>query len=168
MTEVVLCDTPCGCVRLRVCEGRLVGVDLCAAGECRGSAGVRRPSPPGTARFTAGLDRYWRGLDPGLRPEEINLSACTPFQQQVYGELMGVGFGEVVTYGGLAERIRRPGAARAVGFAMARNPVPVFIPCHRVVAAGNRIGGFGSGLGWKRRLLVHEGWTLKDGTISRG
>ncbi len=168
MIEVVLCDTPCGRVRLRVRDGRLIGVDLRAAGARWPPASAGRSAPPGTARFIAGLDRYWQGLDPGIRLEEIDLSGCTSFQRQVYGKLMDVGFGEVVTYGGLADRVGRPGAARAVGSAMGRNPVPVFIPCHRVVAAGRRMGGFGSGLGWKRRLLAHEGWVLKDDTICEG
>jgi len=71
-----------------------------------------------------------------------------------------VGWGETVTYGELAELAGRPGAARAVGGAMRANPVPFVIPCHRVVAAGGRIGGYGGGrdaVGLKRSLLAREG-----------
>lgn len=68
-----------------------------------------------------------------------------------------VPFGETVTYGGLAEMAGRPGAARAVGTAMATNPVPIVVPCHRVVAAGGSLGGYGGGLPMKRKLLALEG-----------
>jgi methylated-DNA-[protein]-cysteine S-methyltransferase len=70
-----------------------------------------------------------------------------------------VPLGETVSYGELAEMAGRPGAARAVGGAMARNPVPLFVPCHRVLAAGGRLGGFGgarNALDIKRWLLAHE------------
>jgi urocanate hydratase len=74
----------------------------------------------------------------------------------------GVGWGEVVTYGELAGMAGRPRAARAVGSAMRDNPLPFVIPCHRVVAAGGRIGGYGGGrnaVALKRRLLEREGVT---------
>ena len=73
-----------------------------------------------------------------------------------------VGWGETVTYGELAELAGRPRAARAAGSAMRHNPVPFVIPCHRVVAAGGRIGGYGGGrnaVGLKRQLLAREGVT---------
>ena len=71
-----------------------------------------------------------------------------------------VGWGETVSYGELAEMAGRPRAARFVGNVMARNPIPILIPCHRVVAAGGRLGGYGaSGTGTKRRLLALEGVT---------
>ncbi|GAA2802695.1 methylated-DNA--[protein]-cysteine S-methyltransferase [Saccharopolyspora taberi] len=68
-----------------------------------------------------------------------------------------VGFGETVSYRGLAERSGRPEAARAVGTIMGSNPVPIVVPCHRVLASGGGLGGFGPGLEAKRRLLVLEG-----------
>lgn len=72
-----------------------------------------------------------------------------------------VAFGETVSYGELAEMAGRPGAARAVGNAMSRNPMPIVVPCHRVVAAGGRVGGYGpSGVGTKRFLLALEGVEL--------
>jgi methylated-DNA-[protein]-cysteine S-methyltransferase len=81
----------------------------------------------------------------------------TPFQLEVWRELMNVGFGRFVTYGELARRVGRPAAARAVGSACGANPVPVIVPCHRVLASGRRLGGFGCGLELKRRLLELEG-----------
>ena len=74
-----------------------------------------------------------------------------------------MGWGETVSYGELAEMAGRPRAARAVGSAMATNPLPYVIPCHRVVAAGGKIGGYGGGpnaVARKRELLAREGVTL--------
>jgi methylated-DNA-[protein]-cysteine S-methyltransferase len=80
------------------------------------------------------------------------------FPRTVYETLRReVGWGETVSYGELAEMAGRPRAARAVGNAMSRNPVPIVVPCHRVVAAGGRIGGYGpSGVPTKRFLLALE------------
>lgn len=81
----------------------------------------------------------------------------TQFQLAVWRELLRVPYGQVITYGELARRIGRPRAARAVGGAVGANPLPILIPCHRVVGAGGTLGGFGPGLPWKRRLLELEG-----------
>jgi methylated-DNA-[protein]-cysteine S-methyltransferase len=79
------------------------------------------------------------------------------FARDVLGVLYRtVGFGQVVTYQDLADRVGQPGAARAVGAAMGANPIPVVVPCHRVLAADG-LGGFGGGLETKRRLLELEG-----------
>jgi methylated-DNA-[protein]-cysteine S-methyltransferase len=80
----------------------------------------------------------------------------TDFQVQVWKTLRQVGFGRVVTYGELARRMGRDGASRAVGSACGANPVPVIVPCHRVLATGRRLGGFSAGLDVKRRLLDLE------------
>jgi methylated-DNA-[protein]-cysteine S-methyltransferase len=81
-----------------------------------------------------------------------------PFRRTVYETLhRDVAYGETVSYGELAVMAGRPGAARAVGSAMATNPVPIVIPCHRVLAAGGKIGGYGGGLDTKRALLAIEG-----------
>jgi methylated-DNA-[protein]-cysteine S-methyltransferase len=89
----------------------------------------------------------------------LDLRLARGFQREVLDTLRGVPLGETVSYGELAEMAGRPGAARAVGGAMARNPVPLFVPCHRVLAAGGRLGGFGgarNALDIKRWLLAHE------------
>jgi methylated-DNA-[protein]-cysteine S-methyltransferase len=78
------------------------------------------------------------------------------FRRRVLGELAKVRFGHTLSYGELARRAGKPGAARAVGGVMAKNPLPLVIPCHRVLAAGNGIGGFTGGLGLKRALLALE------------
>lgn len=88
----------------------------------------------------------------------IDWSRSTGFRRDVLRELYdGVGFGEVITYGELAERVGRPRAARAVGTAMATNPVAVVVPCHRVVRAGRTIGAYGGGVEAKQWLLELEG-----------
>jgi len=85
------------------------------------------------------------------------LPSTTGFQRSVYRQLARVRFGEVTTYGRLAEEIGRPGSARAVGQAVGANPLPLVIPCHRVVGSGGRLTGFGSGIPNKVLLLGLEG-----------
>jgi methylated-DNA-[protein]-cysteine S-methyltransferase len=89
---------------------------------------------------------------------ELDRSARRGFRGAVLAALETVPFGEVVSYGELAQRTRRPGAARAVGTAMATNPIGVIVPCHRVVRANGSMGGFGGGPAAKRWLLEREGW----------
>ncbi len=86
----------------------------------------------------------------------------TDFQQTVWGQLLKIPFGKVWTYGELAKRVKRPKGARAVGQANGRNPIPVIVPCHRVVASGGALGGFTGGLNVKRFLLDHESVSYKD------
>ena len=81
----------------------------------------------------------------------------TPFQRRVWAELQKVGYGQTITYGELARRVGDAKAARAVGAANGKNPLPIVVPCHRVVAAGGKIGGYsGGGATVKRWLLDHE------------
>ena len=79
-----------------------------------------------------------------------------PFVQRAWQALAGVRRGEVISYGELARRAGSPRAVRAAGQACATNALPLFIPCHRVLAAGGRLGGFTGGLAWKRHLLAGE------------
>ncbi|GGO50215.1 methylated-DNA--[protein]-cysteine S-methyltransferase [Streptomyces lasiicapitis] len=88
----------------------------------------------------------------------LDWSLISGFNRQVLRELAtGVPFGTVVGYGDLAHRVGQPGAAQAVGMAMGANPLPVVVPCHRVVERDGGIGGFGGGLETKRQLLALEG-----------
>lgn len=80
----------------------------------------------------------------------------TAFQKRVWQNLMEVEYAEAISYGDLAERIGHPAAFRAVGNANGKNRLCLIVPCHRVIAAGGKIGGYSGGLGLKRRLLVHE------------
>lgn len=81
----------------------------------------------------------------------------TPFQQRVWRALLDIPYGETRTYGEVAASLGRPTAARAVGLANGRNPIPIIIPCHRVIGADGSLTGFGGGLALKRRLLALEG-----------
>jgi methylated-DNA-[protein]-cysteine S-methyltransferase len=80
----------------------------------------------------------------------------TPFQREVWAALADIPFGETISYGELARRVGAPGAARAVGLANGRNPVPIVVPCHRVIGADGTLTGYGGGLDRKRWLLEHE------------
>lgn len=81
----------------------------------------------------------------------------TPFQREVWQALLKIPHGEAWTYGRLAQEVGRPGGARAVGQANGKNPIPVLVPCHRVIGSGGALGGFTGGLEVKRFLLDHEG-----------
>jgi methylated-DNA-[protein]-cysteine S-methyltransferase len=96
----------------------------------------------------------------------LDLEAATEFQRGVYAELCKVTYGHVVTYGELAEAVGRPELARAVGQAVGANPIPVVIPCHRVVAADSRLGGFSGGLPAKVALLAVENVEVEGATES--
>jgi O-6-methylguanine DNA methyltransferase len=91
-----------------------------------------------------------------LSIEDLDWSIVTPFQQSVYRELIKVPSGAVISYGELAERVGRPGAARAIGTAMAKNPFLFIVPCHRVVRGNGHLGGFACGLDVKKWLLEYE------------
>ena len=93
--------------------------------------------------------------------------AGSDFQRRVWDELRRIGHGEVVDYGGLGMRVGRPGAARAVGRANATNPIPIVIPCHRVIGADGTLTGYAGGLDAKLALLRLEGCDVRNGRISR-
>ena len=81
----------------------------------------------------------------------------TDFQQAVWREMLKLAPGETISYGGIATALGKPKASRAVGRACGANPLPVLVPCHRVLAANLKLGGFSGGLDWKRTLLGREG-----------
>ena len=102
-------------------------------------------------RYAAGSSVRWN--------VSLDLSSGTEFQQQVWRTLTRIPRGETRSYGWVAKRVGNPMASRAVGSACGANPVPIIVPCHRVIAGNGSIGGFGGGLPMKRRLLALE----KDG-----
>ncbi len=105
------------------------------------------------AYFNGALRRFSLPLD---------LGQVTPFTARVLSEIQEIRFGRLISYGELAARLGSPGASRAVGGALGRNPTPIVIPCHRVIARGGGIGGFTGGLATKRILLAHEGHRFAD------
>jgi O-6-methylguanine DNA methyltransferase len=86
--------------------------------------------------------------------------AGTEFQKSVWNALRKISTGKTKSYGDIARAIGKPKAVRAVGGACGANPVPVLVPCHRVLAANRKLGGFSGGLDWKRSLLAREGVSL--------
>jgi O-6-methylguanine DNA methyltransferase len=96
------------------------------------------------------------GRAPGTLPP-LDLSSGTDFQQSVWQALQQIRFGQTRSYGEIARAIGKPKALRAVGGACGANPIPVFVPCHRALAANRKIGGFSGGLDWKWTLLEREG-----------
>ena len=109
------------------------------------------------ARAVTELEQYFQGKRKSFTVV-VDLSSGSPFQQTVWRELQKVPYGHVITYGELAKRIGRPGAARGVGRAVGSNPNGIIVPCHRVVATGKRIGGWsgGGGIAGKIKLLMLE------------
>ncbi len=89
-------------------------------------------------------------------PDVLDLSGATPFQRQVWEITRLVPYGETRSYLWIANKIERPGAAQAVGQALGKNPLPIIIPCHRIIASDGNLCGFGGGLEMKRKLLQLE------------
>jgi O-6-methylguanine DNA methyltransferase len=107
------------------------------------------------------LEEYFQGS----RREfdlELDLEGRTPFQEKVLRLVASIPYGRTKGYGQVAGEAGNPGAARAVGSVMHNNPIPLVIPCHRVLSAGGKLGGFGSGIENKKRLLNMEGAAWKD------
>jgi methylated-DNA-[protein]-cysteine S-methyltransferase len=153
-------------------DGQLVGVDLPwggASAEVATSQGAAVPEPGASravspeekealARWTEELEAYFRGERLSWSEEELSfeLLGAVPFERAVYKALLRVPAAATVSYGELAGMAGYPRAARAVGNAMAANPVPIVIPCHRVIRADGTLGNYGNDPAWKERLLRHE------------
>ncbi len=105
--------------------------------------------------IAAGIQSYFAGVRVDFECE-IAPAHAGAFDLDVWNAARSIGYGEVQTYGWIADKIGKPGAARAVGGALGRNPIPVIVPCHRVVRADGGLGGFNSGINWKIRLLAME------------
>jgi methylated-DNA-[protein]-cysteine S-methyltransferase len=152
-----LVDSPVGTLLLAASDRGLCRIaytpDPDALAASLGPRVLRVPSRLADARRQ--LDEYFAGDRQEFElPVDLRVPA---FQQDVLRELARVPFGALATYGELARRIGRPRAARAVGGALNRNPVPIVLPCHRVVGAGGSLVGYAGGLDRKRALLALEG-----------
>jgi O-6-methylguanine DNA methyltransferase len=108
---------------------------------------------------SAAVQDILAGRVPGELPP-LDLSGGTEFQQRVWRALRKIKTGRTQSYGAIATALNKPRAMRAVGGACGANPIPLLIPCHRVLAANRKIGGFSGGLGWKKKLLAREGVAL--------
>jgi len=112
-------------------------------------------SPAELESAMAQLNEYFQGTRRQF-DLKFDLGEATDFQAEVYRALCQIPYGETRSYAWVARQIRKPAAARAIGQACRANPLPIFIPCHRVVSAGGKLGGYSSGLDIKRRLLDLE------------
>jgi len=123
------------------------------------------PPSPLALRAVAAVARYFEGMPLPAFPLWLD---GPPFFRRVWETLAATRPGELLTYGELAARAGRPGAARAVGRAMAENPLPLFVPCHRVVASGGRLGHYGPAT-WRKAalLLLEAGKTDLEDRIAR-
>ena len=111
------------------------------------------------AAVVAQLDAYFAGTRTTF-DVPLDLRG-TPFQREVWAQLLAIPYGETRTYGELAHALGRPGAARAVGLANGHNPVGIIVPCHRVIGSDGSLTGYGGGLDRKRALLALEGAQLQ-------
>jgi O-6-methylguanine DNA methyltransferase len=158
-------STPIGTFRVVYEAEKVRVVDLLERGVSQtgvpeGAAERRPPFPRGSP--PSQLAEYFRGKRSSF-DVDVDPSTGSEFVRAVWRQLCQVPAGETVTYGELAKRSGHKGAARAVGGAMHRNPIPIVIPCHRVVGDDGDLTGFGLGLWRKRWLLDREGaWPLKS------
>jgi methylated-DNA-[protein]-cysteine S-methyltransferase len=123
------------------------------------------PPPPGVARAIEGIAALMRGEAIDLSAVALDMDGVPPFCRRVYEAARMIAPGATLTYGDIAARLGDPAAARAVGQALGQNPFAIIVPCHRVVAAGRKSGGFSAhgGVTAKRRLLAIEGAQANPG-----
>ncbi|MBN1400165.1 MAG: methylated-DNA--[protein]-cysteine S-methyltransferase [Anaerolineae bacterium] len=124
---------------------------------------------PGTcepiALLAAQMGRFLQGEDVLLPLDNLDLGSCPPFARRVLLAEYAIPRGCISTYGRIARHLGTPKAARAVGNALARNPFPIVIPCHRAVRADGSLGGYQGGLAMKAALLGLEGISVCDGRV---
>ena len=150
-----LLDSPLGPLLLAGDAAGLRRILFSCGGEPASPEPDWRRDPAAAAAVRMQLQEYFAG---GRRSFELALvPEGTPFQREVWRALRDVPYGCTVSYGELAAAIGRPRAVRAVGLANGANPLPIVIPCHRVIGADGSLTGYGGGLERKRWLLAHEG-----------
>jgi methylated-DNA-[protein]-cysteine S-methyltransferase len=145
-------ESPLGTLTLTATGRELSGLFFPGRGPTRAEADHR--SEPFEQAIDQ-LDEYFAGHQRRF-DLPLDLSAGTPFQRTVWSELQAIPYGETITYGELAHRIGRPDRIRAVGAAVGRNPLPIIVPCHRVIAADGHLTGYLGGLHRKQALLDTE------------
>ncbi len=155
---VFLAETPVGSLKLSFTEQGLSALEF--AGEGAALAPKHDAPPPHLKPLIEAAKReliaYFHGSPTDFAALILDPQG-TPFQLRVWQELRRIPRGQTISYGELARRVGNPKASRAVGQANGRNPIPLIIPCHRVIAADGSLGGYSSGLDRKQWLLHHEG-----------
>lgn len=149
-------ESPVGPLRLVGDDDALLAIHFLAAGRRSSLPAARRSDhAPVIQSATAQLAEYFART---RREFDVPLAQTgTPFQRSVWAILKTIPYGTTTTYGQVAARIGRPRGSRAVGLANGANPIPIIVPCHRVIGADGTLTGFGGGLAIKRELLRLEG-----------
>jgi methylated-DNA-[protein]-cysteine S-methyltransferase len=165
LVRFALLDSRLGTIVLVAREKRLIALDI-----TREDGAVTkkrlRDQYPGATESVKPFGKIQRLLDQFLRGARVDfdvpfdLGDIGDFSRRVLLEVKAIPYGAVVSYGSIGKRLGYPMAARAVGQAVGRNPIPIVIPCHRVVRSDGRLGGFSMGLNLKERLLALEGVRL--------
>jgi methylated-DNA-[protein]-cysteine S-methyltransferase len=151
VTSLVHFRSPVGALAIEATDEGICAIAF--GGGARPRPPIGAPSQRHVEAALRALGEYFEGRAPSLPPLVLR---GTEFELAVWRALLAIPFGETRSYGELAATLRRPGAARAVGQANHRNPVPILVPCHRVVQADGGLGGYGGGAAVKRWLLAHE------------
>jgi methylated-DNA-[protein]-cysteine S-methyltransferase len=162
-----LFDTAIGRCAIAWSERGVVGIQLPEASEARTLARLRRrlpaaraaPPPPAVERAIESIVALLQGEAVDLSAVALDMAHVPPFERRVYEVARTIPAGATLSYGDIAARVGTPEEARAVGQALGRNPIPIVVPCHRVLAAGGKLGGFSAngGIATKLRLLSIEG-----------
>jgi methylated-DNA-[protein]-cysteine S-methyltransferase len=146
-------------LRLPAPAGRAAPTKALAAGAAPCGA---EAAPPAIARLIADVRRYFAGEEVDFSAVAVALPEASAFERAIYAAARAIGYGYTATYGELARRAGFPGSTRETGQALGRNPVPLVVPCHRIVASDGRLGGFSApgGNATKERMLALEGSRL--------
>ena len=150
MDELFHLETPIGLLEIAVVDSCVTAIRVVAAGVC-----AVPPVTPFAVSVKDAIEGFFAGNIRELTFPVVMRG--TVFQRMVWEELRHIPYGSVATYGEVAARIGKPGAARAVGMACNRNPLLIAVPCHRVVGAGGKLTGFAIGVRNKQFLLELEG-----------
>ncbi len=162
LVEYSIKDSSLGNLLLMARNGRVIRLDILTEKPDLIRKNVKKAYPDGIFTEKPFLDT-WKDLDYYLRGKkvefhaEIDISDLRPFTQNVLKELLKIPYGELRSYGWIGRQLGYHNASRAVGQAVGRNPLPIIIPCHRVIRENGTIGGFSSGVNIKKRLLAIEG-----------
>lgn len=164
-------ESPIGALRIASSEKGLAYLGLPRSGG-RGFAGWLSRAAPGAQRNAAfapnreAIRQVLEYLDGKRTDFDVPLDLRgTPFQQTVWRALLAIPYGETRSYADVARSVGKPDAVRAVGTANGANPVPLIVPCHRVIQSGGKLGGYGGGLDLKRRLLAMEQSLRHQGSL---
>jgi methylated-DNA-[protein]-cysteine S-methyltransferase len=152
--DLAALTTPAGVIEVCVDRGELVSLRFVEESSAPPEEPTSRGDPSG---ILTALAAYFAGDLVALAPIPVRFERGTAFQHDVWGALRQIPVGETISYAELARRVGRPSAFRAVGSANGQNPIGIVVPCHRVIAADGKLGGYAGGLDRKRWLLAHEG-----------